>query len=156
MLEGWDKLSPNEPRLTSLQKAILCHGPDQGLSRENHPAPPLPLPSPPFIPRAKCHSPGFYSGLSSSTVSSVGCWRLRTWYLGLPLVHHPPCGVSGLTQPDAHRGPRAKRVAVLPRPPAQSTGTLAGCGFSPTPLFSPHPRPRAGEVYLSLLRPCVR
>lgn len=82
---------------------------------------------------------GPYSVLSSSALSSVGCRRLGTWYLGLPLVHHPPCGVSGLTQPDTHPGLCENHSAVLPRLPTKSTGTLAGCGFSPIPLFPPHP-----------------
>jgi hypothetical protein len=82
---------------------------------------------------------GPYSILRSSTISSVGCWRLRTWYLGLPLVHHPSCGVSGLTQPDAHLGPRVICPAVLPFLPIQNTGILADTGSlllpsSPTPM----------------------
>jgi hypothetical protein len=79
-----------------------------------------------------------YSVLISSAVSSVGCWRLKTWYRGCPLSTHPhpqPSGVSGFTQPDAHLGPSGKRPAVLLSPPAQSTETLAGCGLSPSPLF---------------------
>ena len=63
-------------------------------------------PSPPAlssnISGAECHPWGPYSLLSSSAISSVECRRLRTWYWGLPLVHPLPCGVSGLTQPDAH------------------------------------------------------
>jgi hypothetical protein len=61
-----------------------------------------------FPPWGQVPPQGPYSALSSPAVSSMGCWRLRTWYLGLPFVHHPPCGVSGLTQPDAHPGPRGK------------------------------------------------
>jgi hypothetical protein len=100
--------------------------------------PPLPLHSPPFSPGAKCcPGPLFCSQLIA--VSSVGCQRLRTWYLGLPLVHHLPCGVSGLTQLDAHPGPCGKRAqssrVCLPRAPELWR-------FSPTPFFPPHPRPR--------------
>ena len=47
---------------------------------------------------------GPYSVLSSSVVSRVGCQRLGTWCLELPLVHHLPSGVSGFTQPDTHPG----------------------------------------------------
>ena len=149
MLERWDRLSPKEPSLISRKKVILCssHRPDQGLlpvwesSRAASPPP-----SPPFILQ------GLYSVLSSSAVSSVGCWRLRTLYLGLPLVHHPPCGVSGLTQQDAHPGPCGKPVqSFLVRLPAQSTGTLAGFIFSPTPLFPPHPRPRNASLTIYLI-----
>jgi hypothetical protein len=53
----------------------------------------------------------------------------------MPLIYPPLSGVSGFTQPDAHPGPSGNRPAVLPRPPAQSTGTLAGCGLSLSPLF---------------------
>ena len=90
--------------------------------------PPLPLHSPPFSPGAKCcPGPLFCSQLIA--VSSVGCQRLRTWYLGLPLVHHPLCGVSGLTQPDSHPGTHGKYPAV------QNSGGARA--LSPTPLF-PH------------------
>ena len=81
-----------------------------------------------------------YSVLRSSAISSMGCQRLRTWYWGLPLVHPPQCGVSGLTQTDAHPGLHGKHSAVLPQMLAQSTGTLAGSGLSPSPLF-PYPQP---------------
>jgi hypothetical protein len=77
---------------------------------------------------------GPYSVLRTSAVSSVGCWRLRTWYGGCPLST-PLCGVSGFTQPNARLGLRGKHTAVLPSLPAQSTGTLARCGLSLTPLF---------------------
>jgi hypothetical protein len=50
---------------------------------------PLTLP-PPFVPGAQCHPGVPYSVLSSSAISSVGWWKLGTWCLGLPLVHHPP------------------------------------------------------------------
>ena len=138
MLERWDRLFPNEQRLTFHRKAILCssYAPDQGFSPASTTSPPA-LSS--LHPRVLPRDP--YSVLSSATASSVGCWRLRTWYLGLPLVPHPLCGVSGLTQPDAHPGATWKTSAVLPCPPAQSTGTLVGRGFSPIPLFPQHSRP---------------
>ena len=60
---------------------------------------------------------------------------------GLPLVHPPLSGVSGFTQPDAHSGLSGKRPAVLLHPPAQSTGTLAGCRLSPFPSSPTPPRP---------------
>jgi hypothetical protein len=84
---------------------------------------------------------GPYSVLSSSPPYSVwdAMLRLRNLYLGLPLVHHLPCGVSGLTQPDAHRGPCGKCQTVLPCPKAQNARTLAGYWFSPIPL-SPTPK----------------
>ena len=126
-MEGLPTLQPR----TGL-RALAC--------MKNHPAPPSP---PAFFPysRGQVLPWGSYSVLSSSTVSSVRCRRLRTWYLGLPLVHHLPCGVSGLTQPDAHPGPCGNRLAVLPHLPTQSTRTLVGHGHSPTPLFPTHPRP---------------
>ena len=73
---------------------------------------------------------GPYSVLISSTISSVGCWTLRTWYMGLPLVHHPLCGVSGSTQPDVHLGLHGKHeqssYTCLPRAPKLwwDTGSL--------------------------------
>ena len=140
MLKGWDGLSPNEPRLTSCQKAILCfsHWPDQGLWPVWEPSS---APSPPalssFPSRGQVPPRSPYSVLSSSAISSVGCWRLKTWYLGLPFVHHLLWGQWSNT---ARCPPRAlwKVCVVLPCLPIQSTGTLEGSGFSPTPLFPPH------------------
>ena len=106
--------------------------------RGNQPAPPSPSALFPYL-QDQVAPWGPYSVLSASAVSRVGCRRLRTWYRGLLLVHHPPSGVSGLTQPDAHLGLRGKHPAVLPHMPAQSTGTLVGCRHflllpsSPTP-----------------------
>jgi hypothetical protein len=104
-MEGLPTLQPR----TGL-RALAC--------MKNHPAPPSP---PAFFPysRGQVLPWGSYSVLSSSTVSSVRCRRLRTWYLGLPLVHHLPCGVSGLTQRAVHSGPSGKHAqssrACLPR-----------------------------------------
>ena len=119
--------------LTGL-RTLDCMGTTQ------HPLSPCPLPlSPGRVPPQ-----GPYSVLSSSALSSVGCQKLRTWYLGLPLVHHPLCGVSGLTQPDAHLGPHGKHSSGLCHLPAQITGTLVGHGHtlllpsSHTPM-APHP-----------------
>jgi hypothetical protein len=81
---------------------------------------------------AKCHARApilFSAPLLCSQLLYHGCQRLRTWYLWLPLVHHPLYGVSGLTQPEAHPGSH------------QSTGTLAGGRLSPTPLFPYTHRP---------------
>ena len=54
-----------------------------------------------------------------SALFSMGCWRLRTWYQGLPLVHPTPCGVTGFTQPDAYQGcvesSRQSSCICLPR-----------------------------------------
>ena len=47
----------------------------------------------------------------------------------LPMARHPHLELHG------------KCAAVLPCLPAQSTRTLAGCGFSPTPFIPPHPLP---------------
>ena len=85
--------------LTGL-RTVDCMGTTQ------HPHSPCPLPLSLELSAAW----GPYSVLSSSAISSVGCQRLTTWYLGLPLVHYPPCGVSGLTQPDAHPGLCGKPV----------------------------------------------
>ena len=131
MLERWDGLSLNKLHLTS---CILCssHGPDQGLSPptwEPSSTPSCPAFSslcPPELSAAQ----GPYSVLSSSTArSSVECQRLRTWYLGLPLVHPLLCGVSGLAQPDTHLEPLGKH-AVSPPASLNSVGMQV-----PTPSF---------------------
>ena len=87
---------------------------------------------------------GPYSVLISSTISSVGCWTLRTWYMGLPLVQHPLCGISGSKQPDTHLGLRGKHAwssyTCLPRAPElwQDTGSLSLSYFPHThdPAYS--------------------
>jgi hypothetical protein len=55
----------------------------------------------------------------------------------MPLVHNPPSWDQCFTQPETHLGPCGKCAAVLPHLPTQSTGTLAGHGFSPTPFIPP-------------------
>ena len=59
--------------------------------------------------------------------------------LGLFPLYPPGTGVTGFPQPDTHLGPHGKRSAVLPHLPTQSTETLVGHGFSPTPFISPMP-----------------
>ena len=98
MLEQWDRRSPNKPRLASQQKAFLLssHGPDQGLSPTWEPPS---TPSPPAFsslwpsddgvappPRG----PPICSQLFRGVQRCLGCMRLRTCCLGLPLVHPPP------------------------------------------------------------------
>jgi hypothetical protein len=57
--------------------------------------------------------------------------------LGLPLVHPPSSGVSGL---DAHPEPSRKRLTALPHLPVQSIGgTLARGGLSSLPPSSQPP-----------------
>jgi hypothetical protein len=53
--------------------------------------------------------------------------------LGLPLhtARHPPVAMWKVCG--------SPHAAVLLRPPTQSTGTLAGRGFSPTPFIPPAP-----------------
>ena len=108
---------------------------------ENHPVPPLNLPSLPFGPRMvepPNPPPGapICSQLFCCVQRCLGCPRLRTCYLGLPLFQSPLRWDGGFPQPDTYPQPSGKCVAVLPCLPAQSTGTLAGHGFSPTP-FTP-------------------
>jgi hypothetical protein len=145
VLEGWDQLSPKKPCLTSRQRAFLHLSQDwtkDSHPPENHPAPPTPTPFP-FLPSLGLTDLplGAPFVLRSSLVSSVGCLRqrLRTCYLGLPLVHHPLCGVSGFTQPGTHPGRMESLWAVHPHPPVQSTRTLVGHGLSSTPFISPMP-----------------
>jgi hypothetical protein len=148
MLEWWDRLFPIELCLISHQKAILCssHGPDQGLSPAWEPSSTV---SPPALSSLPPRSSYCYFVLSSSSISSMGCQRLRIWHLGLPLVHSLPCGGSGLTARDVHLKLYEKHPAILHRP-AQSTRTLVGLGFSPTPLFPKYSQPhRLGDFSLS-------
>ena len=90
----------------------------------------LPLPSLP-ISLGNSTAPGLL--FCSHLLCCIQCGMLETENLvwGLLLVQPPLSGVSGFTHPDVHPGPREKRPAVLPHLPAQSTGTLAGCGVSP-------------------------
>jgi hypothetical protein len=65
----------------------------------NHPVPPLPLSSLPFIPK-----PLFCSQL----LCRIQHGMLEAENLVPGVAACPPPGVSGLTQPDAHLGPRGK------------------------------------------------
>jgi hypothetical protein len=56
----------------------------------NHPVPYSPCPLLPSALGLMSSPWGPHSVLSSSEVSRVGCQRLGTWCLGLPLVHNPP------------------------------------------------------------------
>ena len=109
--------------------------------RGNHPALPLPLPSPPFIPGPSA-APGAL--FCSQLLCRIQCGMLEAENLvpgAAPcLPPAPPCGVSGLTQPDTHPGPCGKHAqsSRVRCPEHQNSG---GGGFSPTPLFPPHPRP---------------
>ena len=101
MLEQWDRLSPNEPS-NLLSEAFLCssHGPDQGLSPlwEPHSASlsPCPLlPSALGLTEPPLGSP-FCSQQFLGVQRCLGCPRLRTWCLGLPIVHHTPSWGQGL------------------------------------------------------------
>jgi hypothetical protein len=116
-------------------------------TRGNHPVPPLSLPSPPFSPGDDWTAPRgplLFSALRQCQVASK---MLKTKnLLSLASVRprdllHPPthtqAGFHGFTQPDTHLGPCGKHVAVLPCLPAQSTRTLVGRWFSPTPFIPP-------------------
>ena len=109
-----------------------------------------PLSSCPLLPSAPGMSelPPWLAPICSQLFQSVqrclGYLRLITCYLGLPYIHPPlptELGSSGFPQPDTHTGLRGKRALDLPHPPTQSTGTLVGCEFSPTPFIPSHPLP---------------
>ena len=137
MLGQWDRLSPNELCLTSNLKAFLQSSHRQtkdSALRENHPAPPIPCPLLPSAPGLSERPLGlpFCSQLFCSAHWCLGCLRLRTWCLRLPLCPPPTeLGFRGFPQPNTYQGPRGKHAAVQ-HPPAQSSGTLVGRGFSPT------------------------
>lgn len=95
---------------------------------------PFPLPSPPFISGTECCPRVPNSVLSLSTISSVGCQRL-------PLVHQPPCGVSGLIQPDAHLGQRRKHAQSSRICPPRTPELWRDTGSLPLPSF-PHTHSR--------------
>jgi hypothetical protein len=110
----------------------------------NHPGPPSPhaLP-PPLAPGLTKPPPGAPIQFSvlpwCSEVS--GLLKAENLYLGLPLVHHLPSwdSVASHSQTPTRPSWKAcrKHVAILLGPPAQSTRTLVGRGFSPTPFISP-------------------
>ena len=152
LLHTWEALQPNCNQIhtvtkikkkTSRQKAILCSspGPDQGLllawEAFSDPSPRLllPLAPKPVPPR------GPHSVLSSSGVSSVGCWRLGTWCLELPLSTTHRVGSVPSHGQTANRGHvesiLQSSCSCLPR--ALELWLEVS---SPTPLFSPHRRHR--------------
>ena len=140
----WDRVSPKERGLPSRLKVFLHSSPwpDQGLMLTWEPLSdslsPCPLlPSAPGMTEPPA-GPSFCSQLVM--VSSMRCPRLRTWYLELCLVHHPLSDLVA-SHSQAPTWVIWKSAAVLPYMPAQSTGTLAGCVFSPTPFIPTHPNP---------------
>ena len=152
MLERWDGLSPNELHLTSHQKAILCssHRPDQGLSHvwESSSAPSPPAFSSLHSRRAEC-CPG--APILFLAPPPYPVWDAENLVPGATPC--PSCAMWGQWLNTARCPPRVmwKVCAILPCPPAQSTGTLAGHRFSPTPLFPPHPRSRSIRSVLQTL-----
>jgi hypothetical protein len=94
----------------------------------------FPLPS-------SCRGP--YSVLSSSAVSSMGCWRLRTWYRGLPLVHLPAMWGQWL---HIARWPPGALWKVSSSPPAstcpehRNSGRTPALPLSPLPIHPPAPQ----------------
>jgi hypothetical protein len=98
----------------------------------------LPLPFPPFGPGAYEPPPEPPFVLSASMVSSVGCWETENL-----LSRTAPCpppgelGFRGFPQPDAHPGPRGKRMAVLRVHLPRAPELWQEAGFLPLPLF-PH------------------
>ena len=106
----------------------------------NHPVPPFPLPSLPFLSRP------------SATPRPLFCSQLlHRIQRGVPEAENlepvaapcPPPAVWGQWLNTARHpsGAMWKACTVLLRLPTQITGTLVGCGFSPTPLFPTHPQP---------------
>jgi hypothetical protein len=102
--------------------------------------PSFPLPSLPASPGPGA-ARGPYSVLSSSAISSVGCWRLRTWYGGCPLS--TPCRVGSVSSHSQipTLGPvesvRQSSCVCLPR--AQELWPDMGSVPSPSSPIPPHP-----------------
>jgi hypothetical protein len=158
LLKWWDKLFPKELLLSSPWKKTFLsssHRLDQGL---------LTLWKPPSVPslpalssfrpwglpsHLRVTSPILFPALQrypvvsrvpeAENLFSLASVRprdlglllgqpLEDWAQWLPTTRHPP-------------KPWGECAAVLPCLPIQSTGTLAGCGFSPTPFVPPHPLP---------------
>ena len=129
----------------------------RGSRRGNHPVSPLPCPilSSSLGPSAALGGGEGYSVLSSSAITSVGCQRLRTWYLGLPLVHHLLCGVSGLAQPDAHQGyvESVSSPPVSAHPEHWNSGRTRILSHSP---ISPIPMPPTPQPSIVSSRPAIQ
>ena len=163
MLERWDRLSPNEPCLTSHQKVFLhsSHRLDQELlpvweppSTSLFPCPLLPLaPGMTELPLA----PPFHSQLFCGVHRCMGCPKLGTWCLGLPLVHHPPSWGPWLHT--ARHSPRAAWKACGSPPSSahpehrNSDGTraLSHSPLPPTPT-APQSSSYSGQNGLSSTR----
>jgi hypothetical protein len=139
MLERWDRLSPNEPRLTSCGKAFLgsSHGPDQGLS---------PCP---FLPSAlglmsRPRSPHLFSAPLWYPVWDAG--RLRTCYLGLRLVHPRASWDSVASHSQTPTQGHVESVwqsSVSTCPEHRNSGrkrVFSHSLYSPTPTAPPHKR----------------
>lgn len=114
-----------------------------GTTQHPHPLSPCPL----FLSLQGLVLPwGPYSVLSFSTVSNMGCWRLRTWYQRMPLVHLPHCvgSVASHSQMPT-RGPHGGQSSCIcpPRAPRSSDWTRA---LSPSPLLLLHPWPHRNRL----------
>jgi hypothetical protein len=139
VLGWWNRLSPNEPCLISHQKVILCSslGPDQGLSTaqvgtiQHHLSPALSSlhPRGQVPPGASIlfSAPPLYPAGGGLVPGAAPCQPPAVWGQWHNTARYPP-------------GASWKVWTVLPHLPAQNTRTLAGLGFSPTPLFPPHPQ----------------
>jgi hypothetical protein len=151
VLERWDRLSPKEQRGRPFCDPATDQTKDFCLCG-NHPLPPLSLPSPPFDPRISeppqgphlFSAPPRCSAVSEmpETENMLSLASVRHRDLGLPPVHPLAGWVQWLLT--ARQPPRAAWkgcTAVLTHLPAQSTRTLAGCRFSPTPFIPSCPMP---------------
>jgi hypothetical protein len=141
VLERWDRLSPNEQRLTSHQKAFLhsSHGTRDSHPCRNHPAHLSPCPLLPLAPGLTSGPLGPPFVLSSSTVSSMGCQRPRTCYLGLLLVQLSWDFMASHSQTPTQGHVESMQQSFhvrLPRAPELWWET----GFLPL-HFPPHPLP---------------
>ena len=149
LLHTWEALQPNCNQIHTITKIkkkkkrparrpSCAPAPDltkDSRSRGKHSVTPLPDFSS-FWSRSPVPPRGPHSVLSSSVVSSVGCWRLGTWCLGLPLVHHRRVGSLASHSQTPTRGRmesmRHSSHVRLPRAPER----WQDAGSFPLPSFS--------------------
>jgi hypothetical protein len=145
VLERWNRLSSNELCLTSCRKAFLSssHRPDQGLLPTwEPPSTPLSLYSllPLTLGLTYLHPtphPLPHSVLSFFKVS--GMLRMRTCYLRLPLVHHPPSRAPVASHSQTPTQSHVESMWQSSQSTCPEHWNSAGMWVFSQPLYSPTP-----------------